>query len=141
MGQVAPSRWPTDPEAVRDTDVLVVDDDEAVRSSVAEILRGEGVSVSEAVDGLEALYRLKSSRVRVMVLDVNMPRLSGLELLASLDDPPLVVLLTSGNYDDKVLAQAPKIAWFLKKPASPRELVTVVARCLSAIPGLPSAAL
>jgi len=127
------SPWVTKPDLVGDVDVLVVDDDEALRSSVADILRGEGMNVLEAVDGLDALDLLTSSRVGVMVLDVNMPRLTGPELLACLADPPLVVLLTASPYDDEVLAQGPKITWFLKKPVLPRELITIVARCLDAI--------
>jgi len=125
-------RLRTDPELIGGVDVLVVDDDEALRSSIADILRGEGMTVSEAVDGVEALDQLGSLRVGVMVLDVNMPRLSGPELLARLDDPPLVVLVTAGLYGDEILAQERKITWFLKKPVPPRELITVVARCLNA---------
>jgi len=132
MEPAVSARWRTDPESTGAVDVLVVDDDDALRSSVADILRGEGMSVSEAIDGLEALDQLESFRVGVMVLDVNMPRLSGPELLARLDDPPLVVLVTAGVYDDEVLAQQRKITWFLKKPVPPRELITIVAKCLNA---------
>ena len=131
MDLAVSSCWPTDSEVIGDVDVLVVDDYEADRSSVADILRGEGMSVGEAADGLEALDWLKSSHVGVMVLDVHMPRLSGPALLSRLDDPPLVVLVTADPYDDEVLAQGSKIAWFFKKPAPPRELVTTVARCLA----------
>lgn len=132
MDQLVSPRWRADSGIIGDVDVLVVDDYEDERSSVADILRSEGMSVAEAVDGLEAFDRLESLRVGVMVLDVNMPRLSGLELLARLDDPPPVVLVTAGAYDDDVLAQRHKITWFLKKPVPPRELITIVARCLNA---------
>jgi DNA-binding NtrC family response regulator len=133
MDSAVSSDRQADPKLIGDVDVLVVDDYESDRSSVADIFRGEGMRVAEAADGLEALDLLESSRVGVMVLDVNMPHLSGPELLALLDDPPLVVLVTEGPYDDEVLAQRGKITWFLKKPVPPRELITIVARCLNTL--------
>jgi CheY-like chemotaxis protein len=111
-------------------DVLVVDDDEAVRSSLAEILRWNGMSTAEAVDGLDALAHLETSQVGVVVLDVRMPRLGGLQLLDRLDDPPPVVLVTGELRDEEINARESKIASFLKKPVAPLELVATVGRCL-----------
>lgn len=115
-------------------DVLVVEDDAAVRSSMAAILRGEGMQVLEAADGLEALALLRVAPVGVLVLDVRMPRLSGPELLDRLDEPPHVVVVTAGPYDE-VLAHSSKVTWFLKKPVEPQELITIVGRCLMSRPG------
>ena len=93
-----------DPTSVGAVDVLVVDDDEAVRSSVADILRAEGMSVLEAANGFEALDHLQFSQVAVVVLDVQMSGLSGPELLDRLDDPPLVVLVTAQSFGDEIIA-------------------------------------
>ena len=111
-------------------DVLVVDDDEAVRSSLAEILRRNGMSTAEAADGLDALEHLETSQVGVVVLDVRMSRLDGLQLLDRLDDPPPIVLVTGEPCDEEIMAKEPKIASFLQKPVAPLELVAIVARCL-----------
>lgn len=120
----------TRPGAAEKVDVLVVDDDEAVRSSFAEILRQNGMSTAEAADGLGALEHLAASQVGIVVLDVCMPKLSGLQLLDLLDEPPPVVLVTGEVHNDEITSRQQKITWFLTKPVAPRELVVIVARCL-----------
>lgn len=114
----------------RVVDVLVVDDDPLVRSSCAEVLRSEGLSVGEAGDGIEALAFLMEVMARTIVLDVRMPNLDGPHFLDHLENPPPVVLMTGDFYDEDVLARGPKVTWFLKKPVQPQELITVVGRCL-----------
>ena len=114
--------------ATQGDSVLVVDDDEDVRSSFAEILRTAGYSVVEARDGFEALEHLRSSPVAALVLDILMPRLSGLELLDRLDDPPPVLLLTARDYDVYVTGRRSKVYMYLQKPVPPRELLRAVAR-------------
>ena len=111
-------------------DVLVIDDDAGARSSFAEVLRSAGLSVGEAGDGIEGLAYLREVTARTIVLDVRMPNLDGPHFLDHLDDPPPVVLVTGAFYDDDVMARGPKVTWFLKKPVSPQELVTIVMRCL-----------
>lgn len=120
----------TQRDAVETVDVLVVDDDEAVRTSLAEILRRNGMSTAEAGDGLDALEHLESSQVGVVVLDVRMPRLDGLQLLDLLDDPPPIVLVTGELRGEEIISREAKIAWFVKKPVAPLELVAIVTRCL-----------
>ncbi|MDE3086318.1 MAG: response regulator [Acidobacteriota bacterium] len=119
-----------DGPATRVVDVLVVDDDESARSSFAEVLRSAGLSVGEAGDGIEGLAYLMEVTARTIVLDVRMPNLDGPHFLDHLDDPPPVVLVTGAFYDDEVMARGSKVTWFLKKPVSPEELVTIVMRCL-----------
>lgn len=116
--------------AARVVDVLVVDDDASARSSFAEVLRSAGLSVGEAGDGIEGLAYLREVTARTIVLDVRMPNLDGPHFLDHLDDPPPVVLVTGAFYDDDVMARGAKVTWFLKKPVSPQELVTIVMRCL-----------
>ena len=69
--------------------VLLVDDNEALRENLVECLESEGLVVSQASDGAEALGRLASEeRPDVVVLDLVMPRLSGRELAAALRSSP-----------------------------------------------------
>ena len=61
--------------------VLLVDDNVSVRESLARLLRMEGYDVVEAADGLEALERLDAARPDVVVTDLRMPRMHGLDLI------------------------------------------------------------
>ena len=119
-----------EPAPGRDVDVLVVDDDEDVRTSTGEILSSSGYSVVEAADGQEALEMLGEMDVGVMVLDVQMPRLDGLALLDRLDDPPPTVVLSAYDYDKGPRSREAKILLRLEKPTSPAELLLTIASAI-----------
>jgi CheY-like chemotaxis protein len=110
------------------TDVLVVDDEEALRTSVADILRSAGYSVMEAEDGQVALDVLESKQVAVVVLDQRMPRRTGIEVLRSLPSPPAVILLSAHRIDndDRALV-GEKVFSYLTKPVAPLRLLKEVA--------------
>jgi CheY-like chemotaxis protein len=113
---------------VTDTSVLVVDDEESVRTSVAAILRGDGYAVIEAEDGERALQLIGAHEVQVVVLDVRMPRLDGIGVLDALEEPPAVLLLSAHTLASEVRARvAPKVVSFLQKPVAPRRLLDEVA--------------
>ena len=119
----------------RDDLVLVVDDEDAVRRSVAEILRGVGYVVTEAEDGERALQMLGDSAVRVLVLDVRMPRLDGIGVLDALDEPPAVVLVSAQRLSPDVEARLKgKVVSFLQKPVPPRRLLDEVASAARSAP-------
>ncbi len=83
--------------------VLVVDDSPIVRRLVAGWLREGGCSVAEAADGLEAMECFRRDPVQVVISDLGMPRVGGLELLAALRKqqvPPEVILLTGSHASD-----------------------------------------
>ncbi len=86
--------------------ILVVDDDQAVRDSLARSLQYSGYEVSTAVDGIEALARLSASRPDAVVMDVMMPRLDGLETTRMLrstgNDVPILVLTARDSVGDRV---------------------------------------
>jgi CheY-like chemotaxis protein len=109
-------------------DVLVVDDEEPVRTSVVEILRSAGYSVAEAVDGQDALDLLKSGSVTVLLLDIRMPRRTGIEVLQVLDSPPPNVILMSAyrfEGEDK-RSVGHKVFSHMMKPVAPRQLLDEV---------------
>lgn len=112
-------------------DVLVVDDDIAVRSSFAATLRRTGYKVGEAQSGLEALDYLRVAPAGVLVLDIFMPGFHGLELLDKLDVPPPVVLVTAHEYDAEVMARRHKVVSYLRKPVPPVTLLKAVEDALS----------
>ncbi|MCL2735751.1 MAG: response regulator transcription factor [Propionibacteriaceae bacterium] len=86
--------------------ILVVDDDQAVRDSLARSLQYTGYQVTTAQDGIEALAKLASGSIDAVVMDVMMPRLDGLEatrmLRASGNDVPILILTARDAIEDRV---------------------------------------
>ncbi len=111
-----------------DTDVLVVDDEASMRTSVADILRSAGYSVIEAEDGQAALNILESERVNVMVLDQAMPRRTGIEVVNAISPPPTVIMMSAHRIEssDRALVRG-KVFSYLTKPVPPARLLDEVA--------------
>ncbi|HEX4162291.1 MAG TPA: response regulator [Acidimicrobiales bacterium] len=108
-------------------DILVVDDEEPVRTSVAEILRAAGYKVAEAVDGQDALDLLESGSVTVLLLDIRMPRRTGIEVLQALDSPPNVILMSAYRFEgEDKRSVGHKVFSHLMKPVAPRQLLDEV---------------
>jgi CheY-like chemotaxis protein len=108
-------------------DVLVVDDEEPVRTSVVEILRAAGYKVAEAVDGQDALDMLESGSVSVLLLDIRMPRRTGIEVLQALDSPPNVILMSAYRFEgEDRRSVGHKVFSHLMKPVAPRQLLDEV---------------
>lgn len=86
--------------------ILVVDDDQAVRDSLARSLSYTGSEVQTAADGIEALAKLAAYTPDAIVMDVMMPRLDGLEatkmLRESGNDVPILILTARDAVDDRV---------------------------------------
>jgi CheY-like chemotaxis protein len=83
--------------------VLVVDDERNARTALAELLREEGYEVDEAGDGAEALDRIALFRPHVVLSDVKMPRMSGIQLrnqLVAGGPVPVVVLMSASPIVD-----------------------------------------
>lgn len=117
--------------------VLVVDDDQGLRFSVRETLAQTGsFQVEEAVDGLEALEKIKANRFDLVLLDVDMPRLNGMEALKLIKehDPSIVVLIMTAyaNINDAVSAVKEGAYNYISKPVKGDELLRLVERALSA---------
>ncbi len=118
----------TTPRSALAPSVLVADDDESVRVSVADILRLEGYTVTEADDGDVVLDLVGIERFDALVLDNRMPRLDGMSVLAALENPPPAVLMSAHDVDAggrKDLAVR-GIA-YLHKPVDPEHLLDAVA--------------
>jgi CheY-like chemotaxis protein len=116
------------------TRVLVVDDDALVRSACAALLRDWGYEVVEAEDGLDALTKLRAEAVDGVLLDVNMPRMRGDEMLAALERsssclPVLVMSSEDHEIKRKVLQLGAR--GFLAKPFAAAQLRAEIARLLA----------
>jgi CheY-like chemotaxis protein len=112
------------------TRVLVADDDEALRSTVTEILRSAGFLVTEAADGDEALAALSSGPVDVVVLDVRMPNRDGISVVEEIDPappPPAVLLVSAYLLEADLRARlGGRVVKYLRKPVHPVDLVAAV---------------
>ncbi len=116
--------------------VLVVEDDEALRATIREALNLSHFIVREAVDGLEALERIQKDRPDLVLLDVNMPKLSGLECLKKIKefDPSIVVIVMTAytTIEDAVTAIKDGAYNYLAKPVKHQTIVEMVERALAA---------
>jgi len=122
--------------------ILLVDDDPALRTLLKTTFEVADVAVDEAESAVVARRRIGSRRPDVIVLDINMPGTSGLELCAELKaapttrDIPIVLLTGSDGGTDTVAKKAGANA-FVRKPFSPLELLAVAERLAGGLTGVP----
>jgi CheY-like chemotaxis protein/anti-sigma regulatory factor (Ser/Thr protein kinase) len=116
--------------------ILIVDDDATTRHVVRRVLTGAGFSVAVAKDGVEGLKALKARRFDLLLLDVWMPRLTGLELLARLRTTkarPRVIVMTSDDTPQTVLETVREKAFkYVHKPVEALALLQTVREVLAA---------
>jgi len=112
--------------------VLVADDEPAVRSTFADILRSDGYEVVEAEDGEVALEEIRKHSIDVAILDVRMPRRDGLDVLRALDRPPVTLVVTAFDVDpDTRRDLADRVFRFVRKPVPPGRLLQLVTEAVS----------
>ena len=116
--------------------ILVVDDDQTTRHLLRKVLTSAGFSATAAKDGVEALKVLHSNRFDLLLLDVWMPRMNGLELLAKLRDTktrPRVVVMTSDETPQTLLEAVREHAFrYVHKPVETLALLQTVREVLAA---------
>jgi DNA-binding NtrC family response regulator len=104
-----------------DVNVLIVDDEVALANTVAQRLQMRGLKVGTAYDGAQALSKLKVDKPDVIVLDLRMPGMHGMEVLREIKKtcPEIQVIVLTGHGTDKDEEEAKKLGGFdfLKKPA------------------------
>jgi CheY-like chemotaxis protein/anti-sigma regulatory factor (Ser/Thr protein kinase) len=116
--------------------ILVVDDDRALRHAVSSLLERRGHTVLQAGDGPAALVHLAGEDVQLMLPDMGLPGMTGLDVLSKVragDRPPLVVVITADDTPETLLAAIRAQAYrYVTKPVSPLEIVDVVGEALAA---------
>jgi nitrogen regulation protein NR(I) len=116
--------------------VLIVDDELNIRRVLAAMLKREGYEVTTAADGEQALAVLQKTPVQVVVTDLVMPRLSGLELLqrvaAQYPDVPVIMITAHGTVDSAVAALKAGAFDYVTKPFEQEELKKVIAKAARA---------
>lgn len=109
--------------------VLVADDDREIVKAIAILLEGEGYKVLRAYDGMQALELLASNPVRLVLMDVMMPRLDGLSAVMKIREKkniPIIVLSAKSEETDKVLGLSMGADDYVSKPYNPQELAARV---------------
>ncbi len=119
--------------ASRSTDrVLIVEDDPATRSGLTELVRSWGFTAEGAADGSDALARFTSFRPSIVVSDLIMPKMSGLELLKAIkadsEDVKVILLTAQGTVDTAVEAVKAGAEDYLTKPLDPTRLQRLLER-------------
>ncbi len=117
--------------------VLVCDDDAGLRLSVQAALSATGrFEVDEAFDGINAIEKIKSKTYNIVLLDVDMPRMTGLDALKVIKehDPSIIVLILTAyaNIDDAVRAVKEGAFNYVSKPIKSEDLVAMVDRAINA---------
>jgi two-component system chemotaxis response regulator CheY len=115
--------------------ILIVDDDESIRRLIATTLEDvSGYRMSEAADGEEAVLRARDVQPSIVFLDIDMPRLNGIETCRRLKSEPVtadatIVMLTGDSEQEAELeARRAGADLFLTKPFSPLHLLRLVDR-------------
>lgn len=119
--------------------ILVVDDDEEIRSLVCDLLERNGMGALSARDAAEANRQLAETRVDLIVLDIMMPGEGGLEFCQRLrreSRVPIIMLTALGDEVDRILGLEFGADDYLPKPFSPRELITRIKTVLRRAPPL-----
>ena len=129
-----PLQPPAAPSAVPQSKrrlVLVVDDSMTIRQEVAAALEPEGFTVLAAVDGLDGLTMLAEHQISLVLLDVSMPRLGGLEMLERMKNDPaltkLPVLMLTAEAQESEIERARRLGakgWMIK-PIRRQQLVSI----------------
>jgi DNA-binding response OmpR family regulator len=114
---------------VQDMRVLVVDDEPMVREVLARYLQTEGFEVDTAGDGEQALDRFVTDTPDLVLLDLMLPRIDGLEVFRRMrvgGDVPVIMLTARGQETDRIVGLDLGADDYVTKPFSPREVVSRV---------------
>lgn len=109
--------------------ILVVDDSETMRDMVSYTLENEGFDVVVAVDGIDALETIDQNSFDLIITDINMPRLDGIELIraarkkSQLKGIPILCLTTETGDDTKMAARSAGATGWIQKPFDPDRLI------------------
>jgi two-component system chemotaxis response regulator CheY len=116
--------------------ILAVDDSASMRQMVRYTLEGAGYKVVQASDGVEALELAKNGVADLVLTDVNMPRMDGIELvrelraLSNYKFVPMLVLTTESGQETKMRGKQAGATGWIVKPFNPDQLLATIARVL-----------
>jgi DNA-binding NtrC family response regulator len=110
--------------------ILIIDDEKAIRKTLSEILSFEGYKIDEAVDGEEGLKKFKDKTYDVVLSDIKMPKIDGLDFLQkaleSNPDVPIIMISGHGNIETAVEAVKKGAYDFIQKPPDLNRLLITI---------------
>ncbi len=114
--------------------ILIVDDDKSIRKTLRDILEFEKYEIDEAVDGVDCIVKIKQTGYDVIILDVKMPRMDGMEAIEKIQniaaDTPVVMISGHGNIDTAVEAVKKGAFDFIQKPPDLNRLLITLRNAL-----------
>ena len=115
--------------------ILVVDDEPVERQTLTEILRLEGYHVAAVASGEAALDHIRTNSIDLMLLDLRMPGMNGLEVIKVASriapDVEIILLTAHGSMESAIEALKNRVDDYLLKPATPTQIIESVARGLA----------
>lgn len=111
------------------TKILVVDDDKEIRNLISVYLENEGIQIKKAEDGVEALKLLDKEEFDLIILDIMMPKMDGIEACMKIREErhmPIIMLSAKSEDMDKIQGLASGADDYLTKPFNPLELIARV---------------
>jgi len=110
--------------------ILIVDDDKGIRNTLRDILQFEKYEVDESTDGLDCIVKIKQNKYDVIILDIKMPKMDGMEAIERIQllspDTPVVMISGHGNIDTAVEAVKKGAFDFISKPPDLNRLLITI---------------
>lgn len=117
------------------SNILVVDDEDVARQSLTDILKLEGYNAAAVPNGQAAVEYARTNPVDLMIVDLRMPRMDGLEVVQVVNqmspDTEIILLTAHGSTDSAIQALRLRIHDYLTKPAAPAQVLASVKRGLA----------
>jgi DNA-binding NtrC family response regulator len=114
--------------------ILIVDDDKSIRKTLRDILEFEKYEIDESPDGLDCIVKIKQNKYDVIILDVKMPRMDGMEAIEKImnmsPDTPVIMISGHGNIDTAVEAVKKGAFDFIQKPPDLNRLLITLRNAL-----------
>lgn len=119
-----------------DKKILAVDDSISIRKSISFVLTQEGYEVVEAVDGVDGLAKAKADKFNLVITDINMPNMDGIEMIKQLRQTDgykftPIIALTTENQDSKMQeGKAAGATGWIVKPFTSEKLLAIVKKII-----------
>ena len=114
--------------------ILIIDDERSIRKTLVEILGFEGYKIEEAADGEEGLKKFQSANYDVVLCDIKMPKLDGIEFLSRATsinaDVPIIMISGHGNIETAVEAVKKGAFDYISKPPDLNRLLITIRNAL-----------
>ncbi|MDH5444919.1 MAG: response regulator [Gammaproteobacteria bacterium] len=116
--------------------ILIVDDSDSLREVVGIALKNAGYEVIEGADGQEGLNQLDGKKVHLIISDVNMPNMNGIEMVTKIKEmdaykfTPIIMLTTESGDDMKDQGRSAGVKAWMVKPFKPEQMLDAVSKLI-----------